>query len=567
MKEVKEKLKVAPNLVDYNKIKKKFSWKDYQKELHLFKNNKINAAYNAVTRHAQSTKTALLWESSKGINKTFTFSELDKLSNKVANALTRLGVKKGERVFLFLPRIPETYISFLGILKVGAIAGTLFQAFGEAALLDRLANSGASYVITHKSLKKRIEKIRKKLPKLKKVIIVGQNKVNKGELSYNNFLKNSSTDFTCKKMNLEDPAFMLYTSGTTGKPKGVIHTHGAILQQHLTTKWVLDLKEKDTYWCTADPGWVTGISYTILGNWSNQITTLIYEGRFDAAKWYKLISKHKVSVWYTAPTAIRMLIKAGPSLIKKQNLKSLRHICSVGEPLNPIAIRWGLKHFKLPIYDTWWQTETGAIMVANYPGMKIKLGSMGKPFPGIQATVRNNNGKRVVGKEGNLTIKEGWPSMMKKIWRRPKKYNSYFKNGWYYTGDKAIEDKYGYFWFVGRSDDIIKTKGERVGPFEVESALLEFPGIVEAGVIGKPHKLYGEIIKAFVVFKAGHKIPNNLQEKVKAFIKKKLAGHIYPSEIEIRKDLPKTRSGKIMRRLLKSQDLGLPTGDVSGLEK
>jgi len=563
-------MKKGSNLIDYKKVYREFRWKDHFSELDWFEKGKINAAHNAVTRHAISdnkSRTAIFWEDENGKEKRFTFSQLEKLSNKFANVLKKQGIKKGDRVFIFLPRIPETYIGFLGILKTGATAGTLFQAFEKRALLDRLKNSGAKFVLTDKKLKTRIDKIRKDLPCLKKIIIVDKNKVKRGEVSYQIQMQRASDKFNAAKMKPEDAAFMLYTSGTTGKPKGVIHTHYAILQQHLTAKWVLDLKKDDIYWCTADPGWVTGISYGILGNLSNGISSLVYSGRFSAEKWYSLIQKYKVTVWYTAPTAIRMLMKAGGEIVRKYRLRSLRHLCSVGEPLNPEAIKWGRKVFNLSFHDTWWQTETGSIIIANYPGLRIKLGSMGKPFPGIRAAILDKQGKPVINEQGNLAIKPGWPAMMKTIWRRKSKYESYFKRGWYFSGDKALQDKDGYFWFEGRGDDIINTRGERVGPFEVESALIEHPGIVEAAVIGKPDPLYGEIIKAYVVLAKDYSPPADFQEEIKKFVKKHLAGHLYPKEIEIRKDLPKTRSGKIMRRLLKAQELGLPVGDLSGLEK
>jgi acetyl-CoA synthetase len=367
-------------------------------------------------------------------------------------------------------------------------------------------------------------------------------------------------------MDPDDPAFMLYTSGTTGKPKGVIHAHRAILHEHMSAKWVLDIQEDDVYWCTADPGWVTGIAYEILGSWSNGASSVIFAGRFSPDKWYQIIQDYNVNVWYTAPTAIRMLAAAGGLPQKKYNFSSLRHLASVGEPLNPEPIRWGLKTFGLPFHDNWWQTETGGILIANYPSMDIKLGSMGKPLPGITVGIVDDNGNELgINKEGNLAIKPGWPSMMKTIWRRPKKFKSYFIKGWYISGDRAFKDKDGYFWFIGRADDVIKTSGERVGPFEVESALVEHPAIIEAGVIGKPDPLRGEIIKAFVTLQEGFKPSEKLKEEIQIFIKKHLAGHAYPREIEFRDNLPKTRSGKIMRRMLKAQELGLPIGDTSTL--
>lgn len=564
---IKEKnLKLKPNLENYEETYKTFKWENAKEEIDWI-DDKLNAAYDAIDRHTttwRKKKVALFWES-ENKSEEYTFSEMSDLSNKFANVLINLGIKKGDRVFIFLPRIPPLYVSFLGILKTGAIAGTMFSAFGPAGIRDRLQDSGAVALITNDEMKKRVYEVKNELPKLKHIIVVG--KTENGEISYKEEMKKASKKFEVVKTSPEDYAFMLYTSGTTGKPKGVIHAHHAIVQGHLTAKWVLDLKEDDIFWCTADPGWVTGVSYGILGSWSNGVSNVIYEGRFDAEKWYSLIEKHRVNVWYTAPTAIRMMMAAGNDLVKRYNLSSLRHICSVGEPLNPEAIRWGLDVFGLPIHDNWWQTETGGIMIANYPSMPIKLGSMGKPLPGIVAAIVDDNGKELSeGKEGNLSIKPPWPSMMREIWQNPKKYKSYFVKKWYISGDIALMDKDGYFWFVGRSDDIIKTAGERVGPFEVESILIEHPAVIEAGVIGKPDPMRGEIIKAFVVLKKEFKESEELKEEIKDFVKKKLAGHAYPREVEFVSSLPKTRSGKIMRRLLKAKELGLPLGDTSSLE-
>lgn len=566
-----KKFKLPPNLVDYQKTYQSFKWKDVYQELDWFPGGKINAAYNAIDRHLKSNrknKVAMYWEDESGDIKEYTFWQMSELTNRFANVLKKHGIEKGDRVFIFLPRIPELYISFLGILKTGAIAGTLFQAFGTEGLKDRLENSEAKIVITTSELKKRLDKVRKNLPKLKKIILVDSPAKKPEEIDYQKEMTKASSKFEIVQMQPDDYAFMLYTSGTTGKPKGVVHKHLAILQEHMTAKWVLDMHDEDIYWCTADPGWVTGIAYQILGSWSNGVSSLIYAGRFDATKWYEILQKYQVTIWYTAPTAIRMLTKAGEKLAKKYDVTNLRYLASVGEPLNPEAIRWGLKILGLPFHDNYWQTETGGICIANYPVMDIKLGSMGKPIPGVKAAVIDNKGKKLpANKEGNLALKPGWPSMMKTIWKRPAKYKSYFEHGWYITGDKAWKDKDGYFWFIGRADDVIKTSGERVGPFEVESALVEHPAIVEAGVIGKPDVERGEIIKAFVILKAGQEAKESLKKEIQQFVKKNLAGHAYPREIDFVKTLPKTRSGKIMRRVLKAKELGLPIGDISTLEE
>ncbi|MBI3385604.1 acetate--CoA ligase [Candidatus Gottesmanbacteria bacterium] len=559
-----------PHLDDYETLYRSFSWKSARRELDWF-GPSLNAAYNAVDRHTQTwrkNKIALYWENEQGDQKKYTFEDLSLLSNKIGNILKDFDVARGDRVFLFLPRIPELYFCFLGILKIGAVAGTLFSAFQEQALADRLGNSEAKIVITTRELKPRIDKVRKKLLHLRHIIVVD-------EQSFMTSVEHASSELNIVHMDPDDYAFMLYTSGTIGKPKGVMHVHRAILQEHMTAKWVLDLRDDDTYWCTADPGWVTGIAYEILGSWSNGVAALVYSGRFDPKRWYGLLEKYKISVWYTAPTAIRMLMAAGSSLVKKYNLSNLRHMCSVGEPLNPEAIIWGLKAFKKPFHDNWWQTETGAICIANYPSMDIKIGSMGKPIPGIVAAIVDDSGRELgPNREGNIALKPPWPSMMKTIWRRPNKYKSYFVGGWYITGDRGMKDKDGYFWFIGRADDVIKTSGERVGPFEVESALVQHPGVVEAGVIGKPDPLRGEIVKAFVVLSQSQKTKikakkdaDKLEEELALYVKKHLAGHAYPREIEFIDKLPKTRSGKIMRRILKAKEMGLPIGDTSTLEE
>ncbi len=561
-------LEPPPNLENYEETYRTFDWKSARRELDWF-DGKINAAYNAVDRHLgtwRKNKVALYWEGEDGSQKKYTFEELSLLSNKVGNLLKDVGVARGERVFIFLPRIPELYFSFLGIVKIGAIAGSLFSAFQEKALEDRLENSEAKVVITNKELKTRIDKVRHHLPHLKHVLVVDSEEFGKS-------IEIASDELSIAHMDPDDYAFMLYTSGTTGKPKGVVHTHRAVLQEYMTAKWVLDLKDDDTYWCTADPGWVTGIAYEILGSWSVGVSAFIFAGRFDPKRWYGLLEKYKITVWYTAPTAIRMLMAAGTQLVKQHNLEHLRYMCSVGEPLNPEAIKWGLKAFGMPFHDTWWQTETGAICIANFRCMDIKIGSMGKPIPGVVASIVDDEGKEVeLNKEGNIALKPKWPSMMKTIWRRPHKYQSYFVGGWYITGDRGWMDSDGYFWFIGRADDVIKTSGERVGPFEVESALVEHLGVVEAGVIGKPDPMRGEIVKAFVVLDKANAEKSvsekeKLKEELAEYVKKHLAGHAYPREIEFIDKLPKTRSGKIMRRILKAKEMGLPVGDTSTLEE
>ncbi|MBT5022903.1 acetate--CoA ligase [Candidatus Woesearchaeota archaeon] len=569
----KEQLKIEPNLINYEATAKDFDYKVMEQEIE-FVDGKLNAAYNAVDRHLKTDrkdKPALIWCGDDNQEKIFTFEQLSKFSNKIANALVKLGAQKGDRVFIFLPRIPELYASFLGIVKTGAIAATLFAAFGPEALSDRLADSGTKFVITTSQLKSRVEEIFDDLKDLQKVLVVSDSEdceLTDYEIDFNKLIADESEEFDTVMMDPKDSCFMLYTSGTTGKPKGVVHHHYAILHEHLTAKWVLDVHDSDVYWCTADPGWVTGIAYGILGIWSAGATSIVHEGRFSAKEWYGIIDKHKVSIWYTAPTAIRMLMKEGVDELKSFDFSSLRYLCSVGEPLNPEAIKWSLDNLGLPFHDNYWQTETGGIVIANYPNMPIKPGSMGKPFPGIHAAIVDEDFNELPpGEEGNLVMKPGWPSMMKEVWNNPEKFNEYFKKGWYITGDRVKVDEDGYFWFVGRADDVINTAGHRVGPFEVESALIEHPAVCEAGVIGKPDKLFGEIIKAFIVLNKGYTLNDELMVDIKKFIKKHLSGHAYPKEIEVRDSLPKTRSGKIVRRLLKAQELGEDTGDTSTLDK
>lgn len=539
-------------------------WEAHKNDVAWFPDGTLNAAHNALDKHLGTeieNKIALVYEDDNGTTSSFTFLELVKLSNKFANILASIGTVKGDRVFLFLPRIPELYFGFLGILKTGAIAGTMFSAFGPDALKDRLENSQSRILITTKELAPRLETVRKDLPKLQHVLIVD-------DPLFEQQLNDASDQFSPVHMNPEDFAFMLYTSGTTGKPKGIVHIHGACLQQQLSAQLVLDLKPDDIYWCTADPGWVTGIVYSILSNWALGVTTLVHNGHFDPEKWYSLLQKHKVTVWYTAPTAVRMLMAKGDELVAKYDHSFLRYLASVGEPLNPEAVVWSQKVFGTPFHDNWWQTEVGSIQIANVSQLEVKPGSMGKPLPWVNADVVDDNGQPVpAGEEGNLVLRPPWPSLMKTVWNNQEKFDSYFANGWYISGDRAKKDKDGYFWFIGRADDVIKTSGERVGPFEVESALVDHPNVVEAGVIGKPDTMRGEIIKAFVVLKPGIEGTEQLKAELQEHVKKNLAGHAYPREIEFIDKLPKTRSGKIMRRILKAKELGQPIGDTSTLEE
>ncbi|MFQ5861614.1 MAG: acetate--CoA ligase [Candidatus Brocadiales bacterium] len=574
-KEIRKNNKIPPNLKDYTKTYKEFRWEDIKKELGLDTKGGINIATNAIDSHADTRrrdKIALYWEGSRGERKRYTFSEMRQESNRVGNVLKSLGVRNGDRVFVFLPRIPELYISIIGIAKIGAVAGPMFSAFGPEAIRDRLKDSNAKVLITDLSLRERVHQVWDELPELKTVIVTRApegERLRRGEISYEQEIEKASHGLEIEPMSLEDPLYMLYTSGTTGRPKGVVHVQNDMVSHYITTKWVLDLHEEDVYWCTADPGWVTGTVYGLWGPWLNGTSQVVFEGRYDAERWYSIMEHYGVTVWYTAPTALRMLMKAGDELVKRYDLSALRYICSVGEPLNPEVIRWGMDVYGLCIHDNWWQTETGSIMISNYPSMPVRPGSMGRPFPGVEAAIIDGQGKTLPpGNSGILALRPGWPSMMRTIWGDEKRYREYFHiPEWYVTGDTAYMDKDGYFWFIGRADDVIMTAGHRVGPFEVESALVEHKAVAEAGVIGKPDPERGQIIKAFLVLRKGFSPSEELEDDIKEFIKHRLSGHAYPREIEFCESVPKTRSGKIMRRLLKARELGLPEGDLSTLEE
>lgn len=558
------------NLKNYEETYQTFDWSEVEKHFSWYETGKVNMAYEAIDRHVETfrkNKVALYYRDATREEK-YTFKEMKEFSNKVANVLKEVAdVEKGDRVFIFMPRSPELYFSVLGAIKLGAIVGPLFEAFMEGAVRDRLEDSEAKVIITTPELLPRVPV--NELPALKYVFLVGDDIKEEGPFfDLKKRMNAASKHFDIEWVGREDGLILHYTSGSTGKPKGVLHVHNAMIQHYQTAKWVLDLKEDDVYWCTADPGWVTGTSYGIFGPWLCGASNVIVGGRFNPETWYKTIEDYGVTVWYSAPTAFRMLMGAGDELVKKFDLRSLRHILSVGEPLNPEVVRWGMKVFNRRIHDTWWMTETGAQLICNYPCMEIKPGSMGKPIPGVKAAIVDDQGNELPPyRMGNLAIKKGWPSMMRAIWNNPQKYESYFLPGdWYVSGDSAYMDEDGYFWFQGRIDDVIMTAGERVGSFEVESKLVEHPAVAEAGVIGKPDPVRGEIIKAFVALREGYEPSEELKEDIRNFVKKGLAAHAAPREIEFRDKLPKTRSGKIMRRVLKAWELNLPTGDLSTME-
>ena len=563
-------IKGENNLPNYEEAYANFNWEEVNKNFTWNETGRVNMAYEAIDKHAKSdrkNKVALYYQDGSRKEK-YTFKEMKDFSNKAGNVLKNYGdVEKGDRVFIFMPRSPELYFALLGAVKLGAIVGPLFEAFMEGAVRDRLEDSEAKVLITTPELLERIPL--NDLPALKTVFLVGDNAEEGGKtVAFNPLFEQASKELHIEWLGREDGLILHYTSGSTGKPKGVLHAQNAMVQHYQTAKWVLDLKEDDVYWCTADPGWVTGTAYGIFAPWLVGASNVILGGRFSPEAWYEALQDYGVTVWYSAPTAFRMLMGAGQDAIKKYDLSQVRHVLSVGEPLNPEVIRWGMSAFGLRIHDTWWMTETGGQVICNYPCMEIRPGSMGKPIPGVKAAIVDNEGNEVPPYTmGNLAIGKGWPSMMRGFGITQQKYESYFMPGdWYVSGDSAYMDEDGYFWFQGRIDDVIMTSGERVGPFEVESKLIEHAAVAEAGVIGIPDPVRGEIIKAFIALRVGYEPSDELKEEIRQFVKKGLAAHAAPRQIEFRDKLPKTRSGKIMRRVLKAWELNLPTGDLSTME-
>jgi acetyl-CoA synthetase len=570
--------RVTPNLADYAAASSTFSWERARRELDGLPGDAgLNIAHEAVDRHAAGARAehlALRWLGKGGAVRDFTYRDLAAETSRFANVLAALGVQRGERVFVLAERIPELYIAVLGALKQRCVVSPLFSAFGPEPIYTRLALGAGSVLVTTPGLyQKKVAVLRERLPQLKHVLLVSNDgNVVPGTLDLAMLMREASPLFTIGPTAAEDFALLHFTSGTTGKPKGAVHVHEAVVAHHATGGLALDFHADDVFWCTADPGWVTGTSYGIISPLTHGITSIVDEGDFDAERWYRVLAEQKVSIWYTAPTAVRMMMKGGTELARRHDFPDLRFIASVGEPLNPQAVRWGEQAFGLPIHDNWWQTETGGIMIANYAAMDIKPGSMGKPLPGVEAAIvkRVSDGVAEVitasDVEGELALKRGWPSMFRGYLNEEERYRKCFAGEWYLTGDLAKCDADGYFWFVGRADDVIKSSGHLIGPFEVESALMEHPAVAEAGVIGKPDPMQFETVKAFVSLKAGYEAGEALRRDLLGFARKRLGAAIAPKEIDFIANLPKTRSGKIMRRLLKARELGLPEGDTSTLE-
>ena len=575
-----EAFTVIPNMRDYASACSAFSWATAGRALSGLPGGLgLNIAYEAVDRHAAGDRAqhlALRCLGKEGGSRDYSYAQLAAWTGRFANVLAGLGVTAQERVFVMAGRIPEIYIAVLGALKHRCVVSPLFSAFGPEPICTRMAiGEGAVLVTTATLYRRKVAALRTRLPSLRHVLVVQDQPdetIPDDTLDLAALLSAAPPDYAIGPTDPQDPALLHFTSGTTGKPKGAVHVHQAVVAHHATGALALDFHPEDVFWCTADPGWVTGTSYGIVEPLTHGLSMIVDEADFDAERWYDILAREGVSVWYTAPTAVRMMMKGGTQTVRARTFPQLRFIASVGEPLNPQAVTWGLDAFGLPIHDNWWQTETGGIMIANYAAMDIRPGSMGRPLPGIEAALvqrREDGGVDLIrepDREGELALHRGWPSMFRGYLNEDERYRKCFAGEWYLTGDLAKRDGDGYFWFVGRADDVIKSSGHLIGPFEVESAFLAHPAVAEAGAIGKPDPVAGEIVKAFVTLKPGHAPDEALQRELLAFVRKRLGTAVAPKEIAFLPNLPKTRSGKIMRRLLKARELGLPEGDTSTLE-
>jgi len=576
-------LRVSPNLADYEAQCRSFGWDGARAAMQGLPGGGLNIAFEAVDRHATGPlreRIALRFVSRDAPAVEISYGELARQTHRFAQVLRGLGVAKGARLFVLVGRIPELYVAVLGALKLGVVVTPLFSAFGPEPIATRIRLGEAAVLVTTDGLyTRKVRSQRAQMPSLRHVLLVAEDGGRTDEpdtLDLASLMAAASADAVAISTSADDPALLHFTSGTTGAPKGALHVHGAVVTHHATGRYALDLHPDDRYWCTADPGWVTGMSYGIIAPLLHGVTSLVDREEFDAERWYHLLEQERISVWYTAPTAIRMLMKTGMEAAHRHAYPALRFIASVGEPLNPEAVWWGKEALGLPIHDNWWQTETGGIMIANTPAFDIKPGSMGRPLPGVEACIVEHleaEGEaprvRIVEQpdvEGELALRSGWPSMFRGYLNNEARYRKCFAGDLYLSGDLARRDADGYFWFVGRADDVIKSAGHLIGPFEVESALMEHAAVAEAGVIGKPDPVLGEMVKAFVSLKAGHEPDEALRLDILAHARKRLGAAVAPKEIAFVPTLPRTRSGKIMRRLLKARELGLPEGDTSTLE-
>jgi acetyl-CoA synthetase len=565
------------NLQDYEGYAKRFAWPDARALLDGLPGGGLNIAHEAVDRHVlagRGDKLALRWIGRDDQINDFSYAALRARTNRFANILVQRGIAKGDRVFSLLGRCPELYVAALGTLKNGSVFSPLFSAFGPEPIKARMTIGNAKAIVTSEAFyRRKIEPWRHELASLRHVFLTDcSGSPPSDTIDLAAALAQASDSFETVRTSPEDMALLHFTSGTTGRPKGAVHVHEAVVAHHVTGRLALDLHPHDVFWCTADPGWITGTSYGIISPLTNGTTLLVDQAEFDAERWYCLLQDQKVTVWYTAPTAIRMLMKIGAEITRRFDLSKLRLMASVGEPLNPEAVVWGVEAFGKPFHDNWWQTETGGIMISNFPSMDVKPGSMGRPLPGIGAGIveRLEGGTiREITQPmsmGELALRPGWPSMMRGYLNEEERYRKCFVGGWYLTGDLAMRDEEGYYWFVGRADDVIKSAGHLIGPFEVESALMEHPAVAEVGVIGIPEPTAGEVVKAFVALKNAVAPSEALRKELLGHARQRLGPAVAPKDIAFRQNLPKTRSGKVMRRLLKARELGLPEGDISTLE-
>jgi acetyl-CoA synthetase len=549
-----------------------FSWEAARATLDGLPGGGLNIAHEAVDRHVaagHSGQVAIRWLGREA-SRELSYGALAADAARFANVLAGHGLGRGDRVYVLLGRVPELYAAALGTLKAGMAFTPLFAAFGPEPIRARMEIGEASALVTTATAyRRKIAAWRSEIPSLKLVFVI-EDEAPEGCAALGPEMAAAPDRFETATTGPEDIALIHFTSGTTGRPKGAVHVHGAVVAHAATGRMALDLHPGDIYWCTADPGWVTGTSYGIISPLVNRVTMVVDESEFDLERWYSILERERVQVWYTAPTAIRMMMRAGREAARGPDFSSLRFLASVGEPLNPEGVVWGQEVFGRPFHDNWWQTETGGIMIANTAAMDIKPGSMGKPLPGIEAGIveRDENGVRELGpgEVGELALKPGWPSMMRAYLHEEARYAKCFAGGWYLTGDLAMRDADGYYWFVGRADDLIKSSGHLIGPFEVESALIEHEAVAEAAVIGLPDETAGEVVKAYVALNPGFEPSEALEREIRGHARKRLGPAVAPREIAFRQNLPKTRSGKIMRRLLKARELGLPEGDLSTLE-
>jgi acetyl-CoA synthetase len=569
---------VAPNLASYDTVQASFSWERLRAELFERADDKMNIAMLALDRPAalHPQKVALRFIDARMQATEVTYRGLLLQANRFANLLGRYGVTRGGAVATLLGRCPELFVTVLGALKGGRVFSPLFSAFGPEPIRSRLELSGARVLVTTGRLyERKVAAIRSQLPGLELVLVVRDDAsapLPAGTVDFQAALARESDAFDTVATDPDDDALLHFTSGTTGKPKGVLHAHRAVIAHHASARLALDLHQDDVFWCTADPGWVTGISYGVIAPLTCGVTIVVDREEMDVERWYSLLAGQAVSVWYTAPTAIRMLMKAGLDPVKRHSYPALRLIASVGEPLNPEAVEWGVEAFGLPVHDTWWQTETGAIMIANFIAEPVAPGSMGRALPGVEIAIarrRENGSVELLGTDqvGEIVLRPTWPSVFKCYLNDPERTRASFADGWYFSGDEARRDARGYFWFVGRSDDVIKAAGHLISPFEVECALNTHPAVLQSAVIGLPDPVAGQSVRAVVELKPGAPAPGDeLRRSILAHGRRLLGAAIAPRDIEFTASLPRTRSGKIMRRLLKARALGLPEGDLSTLE-